>query len=92
MLRKRKILVKEFKNSETAEMITITMNDTPLEVVDIFKYSGATLTKDGQSEIEINIRIATATSTLVRFNHYMEESTNITTDKNTTVQCTLYSV
>ena len=42
------------------------MNDEPLEVVDNLKYLGATLTKDGESETEINIRIATETSELVR--------------------------
>ena len=42
------------------------MNDEPLEVVDQFKYLGTTLMKDGQSETEINIRMATATSALVR--------------------------
>ena len=42
------------------------MNDEPIEVVDIFKYLGATLMKDGKSETDINIRIATATSALVR--------------------------
>ena len=34
-------------------MITIIMNDEPLEVVDKFKYLVATRTKDGKSEIEI---------------------------------------
>ena len=42
------------------------MNDESLEVLDKFKYLGATLTKYGKSEIEINISRATATSTLVR--------------------------
>ena len=65
-IRVKKILVNEFKNNETAEVITITMNDEPLEVVDKFKYLGATLTKDGKSETEINIRMATATTVLVR--------------------------
>ena len=65
-LRVKKILVNEFKNNETAEVITITMNDEPLEVVDTFKYLVATLTKDGKSEKEINIRMATATTVLVR--------------------------
>ena len=37
-----------------------------LETVDKFKYLGVTLTKDGSSESEINIRMATATSALVR--------------------------
>ena len=42
------------------------MNDEPLEVVDKFKYLSATLTKDVKSEIEINIRMAIETFTLVR--------------------------
>ena len=51
----------EFKNNETADLIMITMND---EVVDKFKYLGATLMKDVKSEININIIIVTATSML----------------------------
>ena len=47
------------------------MNDEPLDVVDTFKYLGATITKYGKSEIEINIRIATATSTLVGKYHIL---------------------
>ena len=35
------------------------MNDEPLEVVDNFKYVGATLTKDGKVK---NIRMSTSTS------------------------------
>ena len=42
------------------------MNDEPLEVVGTFKYLGTTQTKYGKCEIEINIRMATATSALVR--------------------------
>ena len=42
------------------------MNDEPLEVVNKFKYLGATVTKDGKSETEINIRMATATTALFR--------------------------
>ena len=53
---KSKILVNEFENNETDKVITITINDEPLEVVDTFKYLGVTLTKDGKSEIEINIK------------------------------------
>ena len=37
-----------------------------LEKVDTFKYLDVTLTKDGKSESEIKIRMATATSALVR--------------------------
>ena len=62
-------MVNEFEISETVEVITITINDESLEVgdlVDTFKYLGATLMKDGASETEINIRMATATSELVR--------------------------
>ena len=62
---KSKILVNEFENNETAEVITITINDEPLEV-NTLKYLGSTLTKDGKSATEINIRMATETSELVR--------------------------
>ena len=41
------------------------MNGETLETIDKFKYMGATLTKDEQSEKEIKIRLATANSTLV---------------------------
>ena len=47
--RSAKILVNEFENNETAEVITITMNDEPLEVVDTFKYLGVTLRTNGKS-------------------------------------------
>ena len=43
---KSTILVNKFENNETAEVITITMNDETLEVVDTLKYLGKTLTKD----------------------------------------------
>ena len=41
------------------------MNDEPHKVVDKFKYLGVTLTKNGKSEIEINIIMATTTYALV---------------------------
>ena len=41
------------------------MNGETLETVDKFKYLGPTLTKDGKSEKEIKIRLATANSALV---------------------------
>ena len=44
----------------------IVMGGKILETVDKFKYLGVTLTKDGKRESEIKIRIATATSALVR--------------------------
>ena len=37
-----------------------------LEEVDQFKYLGATITKDGSSDSEIKIRLAQATSAMVR--------------------------
>ena len=37
-----------------------------LEEVDQFKYIGATITKDGSSESDIKIRLAQATSAMVR--------------------------
>ena len=45
-----------------------------LETVDKFKYLGVTLTKDGKSESEINIRMATTTSTLVRLKTIWESN------------------
>ena len=47
---KNKILINEFENNKTPEVLTITMNDEPLEVVDKFKYLDATLTIDGTSK------------------------------------------
>ena len=44
----------------------ITMGGNILEMVDTFTYLGVTLTKDGKSESEIKIRMATVTSELVR--------------------------
>ena len=44
----------------------ITMCGKILETVDKFKYLGVTLTKDGKSEPDIKIIMATATSALVR--------------------------
>ena len=46
---KSKILVNEFENNYTAEVITITINDEPLEVIDKLKYLCLTLTKDRKS-------------------------------------------
>ena len=43
------------ENNETSEVITITINDEPLEVVDKLKYLDMTLMKYGKSETEINI-------------------------------------
>ena len=51
------------KNNVHAKII---MNGEELEEVNQFKYLGATLKKDGSSEGEIRIRIATATSAIVR--------------------------
>ena len=44
----------------------IIMGGKILETVDKFKYLGVTLTKNGKSESEINIRITTTSSALVR--------------------------
>ena len=44
----------------------ITMGGKILEKVDKFKYLGVTLTKDGKSESDIQIIMATATSASVR--------------------------
>ena len=61
-LEKSKIMVNEFSNSHAN---VITMNGETLETVDIFKYIGATLTKDGKCEKEIKIRLATVNSAVV---------------------------
>ena len=55
-LKKSKIMVNYFSNSYSN---LITMNSKTLEIVDKFKYLGATLTKTGKSEKEIKIRLAT---------------------------------
>ena len=44
----------------------IRMNGEILVEVDKFKYLGATITKDGTSEAEIRIILATSTSALIR--------------------------
>ena len=61
------------------------MNGEELEKVNQFKYLGATLKKDGSSEGEIRIRIATATTAIVRLD-------NIWTSKkiNFTLKYNLY--
>ena len=61
-LEKSKIMVNEFSNSHSN---IITINGEILETVDKFKYLVTTLTKDGKSENEINIRLTTANSTMV---------------------------
>ena len=63
---KSKVMVNERYQVELPREITISGNI--LETVDKFKYLGVTLTKDGKSESEINIRMTTATSALVRLN------------------------
>ena len=62
---KSKVMVNERNQVELPREITI--GGKILETVDQFKYLGVTLTKYGKSEYEINIRMATATSALVRF-------------------------
>ena len=42
-----------------------------LEEVDQFKYLGATITKDGSSDSEIQIRIAQATSAIAIYGKYI---------------------
>ena len=57
---KSKIMVNSTRNTAAQ----ISMNGQQLEVVDAFKYLGATLTKDGRSTTEIKIRLALATSAM----------------------------
>ena len=59
---KSKVMV----NSANNTAAQITMNGQQLEEMDAFKYLGATLTKDGQSTIEIKTRLAIATSTIAK--------------------------
>ena len=63
---KSKVMVNEIDQVELPREIT--MGGKILETVDKFKYLGVTLTKDGKSESEIKIIIATVTSALVRLN------------------------
>ena len=60
---KSKTMVNSNTNNSHAKII---MNGEELEEVNQFKYSGATLKKVGSSEGEIRIRIAIATSAIVR--------------------------
>ena len=60
---KRKTIVNSNTNNVHAKII---MNGEELKEVNQFKYLGSTLKKDGSSEGEIRIRIATATSAIVR--------------------------
>ena len=60
---KSKTMVNSNKNNVHAKII---MNGEEMEEVNQFKYLGATLKKNGSSEGEIRIRIATATSAIVR--------------------------
>ena len=72
------------------------MNNEPLQIVNQFKYLCATLTKYGKSEIEINIRISTATSTLVRLitiwksRNISQQTQNITVKFTNIVYTTLW--
>lgn len=61
---KSKVMVNSANNTPAQ----ITMNGQQLEVVDAFKYLGATLTKDGRSTTEIKTRLAIATSTMAKLN------------------------
>ena len=61
---KSKVMVNERDQVELP--IEITMGRKILETVDKFKYLGVTFTKDGKSESDIKIRMATAKSSLVR--------------------------
>ena len=49
-------------NSTQEVSVNVTMNGQPLEEVTGFKYSGATLSQDGNCRAEIRIRMATATT------------------------------
>ena len=61
---KSKVMVNERDQVKLSREIT--MGGKILETVYQFKYLGLTLTKEGKSVSDINIRMATATSALVR--------------------------
>ena len=67
---KSKVMV----NSRQKLKANITMNGQRLEEVTSFKYLGATLTQDGSSSAEIRIRIATATTALVKLQRMWKSS------------------
>ena len=60
---KSKVMVNSNDSSLHAD---ITLNDNKLEEVDKFYYLGATLSMDGSCETEIRIRLALATSAMIR--------------------------
>ena len=60
---KSKVMVNSNDNSLNAN---ITLYGEKLEEVDKFCYLGSTLTRDGSCEAEISIRLALATSAMVR--------------------------
>ena len=60
---KSKVMVNERDQVELPREITI--GRKILETVDKFKYLGVTLTKDGKSEYEVKLIMATGTSALV---------------------------
>ena len=62
---KRKTMVNSKNNDKCAK---IYMDGILLEDVKIFKYLGSTLKSDGASGNKLRIRIATATSIMIRLN------------------------
>ena len=72
---KSKIMV----NSRNNRTSTITMNGTPLEQVNHFKYLGATLSSDGSSTADIRIRLATATSAMAKLKKIWSSRISFTT-------------
>ena len=62
-LRKSKVMVNSNDSSLHAE---ITLNDNTLEVVNAFCYLGETLSNDDSCETDIRIRLALATSAMIR--------------------------
>ena len=79
---KSKVMVNERDQVELPREIT--MGEKILETVDQFKYLGVTLNKDGKSESEIKIRMATDTSALVRLK-------TIWTNKKISIQIKKYT-
>ena len=62
-------IYESYDNNEN-ENASISMDGTLLKDVNTFKYIGATLKSDGASDNELCIRLATATSVIVRLDKY----------------------
>ena len=66
-------------NSTKEISVNITVNGQPLEVVTGFKYSGATLSKDGTCRAEIRIWMATAMAVMAMVNRMWKSNMSFQT-------------